>query len=328
MDGLAGKRIFITGGTGYIGSLLLRRLKALAKANPGAAPSAVTILTRNSARFVAERPELLWPGLSFVEGDVRRFRISEKSQFDFVIHGGNPSGNPSGETAEREFRETTVSGTQHLFEQLATLATPPERVLLLSSGAVHSVRENSASPVSHPPTGRNAYAEAKAQSENVFLVEAANSKISATIARIYACAGPYIPLEGRFALGQFIQSARSRGEIEVRSNGEALRSYLHGDELAEWLLRMTASAPRGAGETSAFDVGSDDCISIRQVAEAVQAVFATQGKSVTIRFDGTFPAGADYLPDLRAVTEAYGLKPRKSSTQAVRETTEWVLNES
>ncbi len=328
MDGLAGKRIFITGGTGYIGSLLLRRLKALAEESPEASPASVTVLSRNSGRFAAERPELLWPGLNFVSGDVCRFRFPETAKYDLVIHGGNPSGNPCGETAEREFRETTVAGTAWLFEQLSALSALPERVLLLSSGAVHSVRENPLSPVSHPPTGRNAYAEAKAESEQVFLSAAASRKIPAAIARIYACAGPYLPLEGRFALGQFIHAARERGEIEVRSNGEALRSYLFGDELAEWLLRMVASAPDGSGETTAFDVGSDDCISIRQVAETVQAVFGEQGKTVSIRYDGTFPAGPDYLPDLRAVTQAYGLKPRKSSTQAVRETTEWVLNES
>ncbi len=308
MSSPAPKQILITGGTGYVGSLLLRHLKRFAER----APISVTVLSRNPARFKQARPELLWDGLSFIEGDIADFRFSAPlPSFDAIVHGGNPAENPSGVEEEKKFRNTTIDGTRNLLEQIDSLAAPPKKLLLLSSGAVHS-------------RASNVYAEAKAESEDLLVGHAAKTGLSVAVARIFACAGPYLPLEGRFALGQFIRGARDSGEISIRSDGKALRSYLFGDELAEWLTTILLSNGNHAGP-EIYDIGSDDPIRISEVAEAVAGVFAARGRPVTVRTEGASPSGPDYLPDLMPFTRAYGLKPKKSSIQAIQETTEWVI---
>jgi len=338
IPGLSGKKIFITGGTGFLGSLVLRRLKSISEsARSGVS---VTVLTRNPEKFRAEKPELLWSGLEFIKGNVTNFRFDSRAGFDFVIHGGNSAEAPANEIENKLFRETTIEGTDHLLAEIERLAEPPRKILLLSSGAVYRATKTDHPYSESDPTietdskesfsPARAYAEAKFETESRLKKFAARLKIPLALGRIFACAGPYIPLEGRFALGQFIRSARENGEIQIHSDGTPLRTYLAGDELAEWLLTLLAG--EGSG-TEIYNIGSDDAISILGVAEAVREVFAKRGKSVSVSLsnpglDSRSARGADYVPNIDKFAENYGLKPRKSSIQAIQETTEWVLNET
>ena len=83
---LRGRRIFITGGTGFFGCWLLESF-AWANDRLGLNASA-TVLTRNPKSFAAKMPHLAWRSdLIFLEGDVRSFSFPA-GKFDFVIHAG------------------------------------------------------------------------------------------------------------------------------------------------------------------------------------------------------------------------------------------------
>jgi nucleoside-diphosphate-sugar epimerase len=316
--------LFITGGTGYLGSLLLRRLKETAS---------VTVLTRDPEGFRSRRPELIWPDLNFLKGDIETFEFPEESSFEYVIHGGNPADLPSDPEGQAAFRRTAQGGTAHLIKQIDRLPHLPKRILLLSSGAVYGPQppELDRSDEKRKPTPGDIYGESKYETE-LLLAEFARARgIGAGIARIFACAGPYLPLTGRFALGQFISQARDSGEIRILSDGTPKRSYLDGDELAEWLLALLHGRPGVEKEIETFNVGSDDAITIAGLAEIVSDVFKGQGKTISLSLGATDPrrpASPSYLPDIRLIAEKYGLKPKKSSTQAVRDATEWALHET
>lgn len=324
---LGGKRIFITGGTGFIGSLVLRSLRERAsQTNLGIS---VTVLSRNPQAFRELRPELLWPGLTFLKGDVESFRFEPGSHFDYVLHGGNPSDPPGDEAVALRFWQTVVEGTNRLLTEVDRLEKPPARILLLSSGAIYGPQpaEVPAFTEDSQAEAGSAYADAKLAAEKVMADFAQKRGIGLTIARIFACAGPYVPLQGRFALGQFIRAARDEGEIRIRSDGKPKRSYLAGDELAHWLLTLLA---RGGTSTEIFNVGSNDTLTIREIAEAVRDTFKARGKTVSIVLEPSPSEGLapNYIPDIHRIEEKYGLKPVKSSVEAIRETIEWVLNES
>ena len=83
-DLLRGRRIFITGGTGFFGCWLLESFLAANRAFD--LQAAVVVLTRSPAAFRARCPHLVrQPGLEFVAGDVRDFEFP-RGEFDFVIH--------------------------------------------------------------------------------------------------------------------------------------------------------------------------------------------------------------------------------------------------
>jgi len=325
----AGKRIFITGGTGFLGSHLLQSLKG----------SSVTVLSRDPEAFIKRRPELQWDTLSFIKGDIQSFTLNPDASFDYVIHGGTPSDSPSDHRSALALWRTALIGTHQLLNQLDRLKERPKKILYLSSGAVYGpqpadlrafpesfVRHQELGPSIYSPSG--AYGESKLATERLLSHYAGSTHTPLTVARIFGCAGPYLPLRGRFALGQFIQSAIEHQEIRIASDGTTKRSYLAGNELAEWLLTLLVS---GTG-TEIYNLGSDDAISIRQVAEEVQAVFKRRQKEVRIIHeplsDKTKGRSPDYIPDLTLITEKHGLRPLKSSIQSVQETTEWVLDEA
>ena len=319
-----GKRIFITGGTGYLGSLLLRRLKGHAD---------VTVLTRDPEKFSRRRPELIWPGLRFLKGEIESFRFPDRAGYDFVVHGGNPADLPKDPEGQAAFRRTALDGTIRLLSELEGLEKLPGRILLLSSGAVYGPQPSETDRLSEnrEPAPGDAYGEAKLATERAVAKFAGDRGIGAGIARIFACAGAYLPLEGRFALGQFIRSARDRGEIRILSDGTPKRTYLDGDELADWLLTLLAGAPDAPKAIDAVNIGSNDIVSIREVAEIVREVFEAHGKAVAVSVadpDPRRPASPDYVPDIRKIAEKYGLKPKKSSGEAIRDATEWALNET
>ncbi len=84
-DEVRGKRIFLTGGTGFFGSWLL---ESFLRANESLALEAsMTVLSRNPAKFLSSRPHLSnREGLAFQSGDVRSFDFPEGG-FEYIIHG-------------------------------------------------------------------------------------------------------------------------------------------------------------------------------------------------------------------------------------------------
>lgn len=324
---LGGKRIFITGGTGFLGSLVLRSLRERAAHSKNGI--SVTVLSRNPEAFKKSRPELLWPGLTFLKGDVESFRFEPGSSFDYILHGGNPSDPPGDEAAAQKFWQTVVEGTRHLLTEIDRLEKVPARILLLSSGAIYGPQPADVATVSEDASTRagSPYADAKLAAEKVMTEFTEKRGIAFTIGRIFACAGAYLPLQGRFALGQFIRAARDEGVIRIRGDGKTKRSYLAGDELAQWLLTLLVS--KGTG-TEVFNIGSADALTIWDIAEAVRGCFSSRGKTVSLFLEPS-PTAAnspDYIPDIQRIADKYGLKPVKSSLDAIRETVEWVLNES
>ena len=297
---LAGKSIFLTGGTGFVGCSLLSVLKK--------SEVRVTVLSRDPNAFLARRPELQWKGLRILKGDIANFEIPSNFGCDYLLHGANPSSPPATPEELVEFRRSTVMGTNHVFAEIGSRVR--DRVLYVSSGGARL------------PT--SPYAIEKQVAENLCAEWSDRNGLDLAIARVYTFAGPYLPLDGRFALGQFIRSAKVDGKITIRSDGTPKRSYLDARELSEWLLTLLV-APDAIGP---YDVGSDDPVSILEMARIVASVWASRGKSVSVEVCPSTDAAlaADYLPDVRNVAKQFHLHRKKSSEQVIRETTSYMID--
>jgi dTDP-glucose 4,6-dehydratase len=96
-----------------------------------------------------------------------------------------------------------------------------------------------------------------------------------------------------------VRDALCADQVVIRSCGTAVRSYLHGADLAAWLLALLVNGKAG----EAYNVGSDQAISIADLAHRVVSRVA-QAKQVLImgRTEGTAPSF--YVPD---ISQARGL---------------------
>jgi nucleoside-diphosphate-sugar epimerase len=130
-----------------------------------------------------------------------------------------------------------------------------------------------------------------------------------------------LPLGASFAVGNFLQSALRGEPIRVRAVHPVVRSYLHADDLAVWLMTLATADGADAGE--AYNVGSAEEVSIRELAGMVASI---AGVGVLLPDQnaasetGT-PEQADrYVPDVSKIRRKFGLSVTVPLRQAIEST--------
>ena len=131
---LRGKRLFITGGTGFFGCWLL---ESFAWANDNLALNAsALVLTRNYSAFQKKAPHLaVNPAIQFHIGDVRNFNFPE-GKYSHIIHAAATSARATFNNEDSLVKfDTVVRGTRHTLE--FAVQCRAKKFLLTSSGAVY-----------------------------------------------------------------------------------------------------------------------------------------------------------------------------------------------
>ena len=322
---LRGARIFITGGTGYIGRWLV---EALCYANATLSLQLrLTILTRNPKRFTEVCPHLTRNAcVSLLEGDVRTFSWSGE-HFTHLIHAATD--------VERsvdavEMFDVTVSGTKRVLDFAAALKI--DRLLILSSGAVYghqqSMQSNCAEAlpcsvdVSNPIS---AYGLGKISTEWLGNVYSSMYGFDVTSARIFGQIGPNIPLNAHFAAGNFIRDALSGKSIVITGDGLSVRTFMYASDLVTWLIAILVRGESG----SAYNVGSDEGVTFRELAEAISRAVGSNVGDVTVLGRQTRGVAPPYyVPDISTASKSLGLSIKVPIESAIGKTINWYLHHS
>ena len=317
---LRGQRVFITGGTGFFGTWLL---ESFAHANEQLGLRAtLLVLSRDPRRFVENFPHLgQRAGVGFIRGDVRDFAFPPEA-CSHVIHAGTTSGSP---VPSGEMFDTIVTGTRRALAFAAACAA--RRFLFVSSGAVYGRQPPELTHVPEDYPGgpdpldpASAYGEGKRAAELLCVLASRKHGFDAAIARCFAFAGPHLPLDAHFAVGNFLRDALAGGPIRVGGDGTPHRSYLYAADLAVWLWTILLRGTAGR----AYNVGSDDGMTIAQVAGTVRTAL---GVSAPVRIARPPPpagtAASRYVPDVGRAGRELGLRPVIDLATAVRRTAAW-----
>lgn len=320
LSGFAEARIFLTGGTGFVGRWLTESW-AFAR-RECSAKGELHILSRNPEAFLAQHPHLRTaPGLRFHLGDQGRFSFPE-GVFDAVIHAAVSHGSPS------ETFEANLAGLRRVIHGAGSHGV--SRLLLLSSGAVYqgtparldAVPESA--PLCSGPLGNStAYGLMKVAAEQLALAFAPEGRPASLIARGFAFVGPGLPLDRNYAIGNFIRDALIGAPLRIKGDGTPLRSYLYASDLAIWLWRILA---RGrSGDT--YNVGSPEALSIQDLAEWVRDTLRPGCQILLEGAPETNLSRARYVPDTRKAEQELGLRPTVSLEEGIRRTAEWARSE-
>lgn len=318
-QGLAGRRIFLTGGTGFVGKWLLATLDYVNR-HLGLGVH-TTILSRNPSAFSAEAPTLAQiDGIKWLHGDVRNFVFPE-GEYDTVIHAATDI---VARTTPEEIFDTCTEGTRHVlaFAERANV----QDFLLVSSGAVYGRQpvDLLCVPESYlgapdPLLPSSAYGEGKRVSEWLTVAAGARTGLRVRVARCFTFVGPYLPLDKHFAIGNFIGAALDRREIVIHGDGTPLRSYLYAADMAAWLWAVLLKGRPGV----AYNVGSDMAISISELAYRVCRVLEVPAQ---VRVMGT-PKSSHlverYVPDHGLVRRELGLAMPVMLDDAITRTVSW-----
>jgi len=309
-------QLLITGGTGFIGRALLRKLL---KESP--IGRSISVISREPTAFINKYPGL-GTSVRLIKANVtNRHSLPFTMRFDQVIHAVSDTiAQDAG--AGPDIGNEIIIGTKNILE--LAKASGARRFLFLSSGAVYESHSFASSGVceskfipseSNYHRGRDIYSEAKRTAEALCLSYLEKEKFDVLIARCFSFVGCDLPLQAQFAIGNFIYDALRSREITVLGTGNALRAYLDQSDLADWLLKILELGQ--AGRT--YNVGSDQAITTKKLALMVRAILAPD-KSVTILGDSAADnlARSIYIPDISRIREELGVHIRISLPDAIR----------
>ena len=292
------KRIFITGGTGFLGKSLIHHCRQL-KEND------IVILSRDPETRIKEFPSL-WADkrITFLRGDVRNFEFPE-GNFDYIFHGAATSGKI---IPDDEMLSVVTDGTKRVLE-FALRNTHLSNLLYVSSGAVYGNQYNIPMKEGFFCDPVNVYGVSKLEAEKRCL----DADVPCSIVRCFAFVGEYLPLDAHFAVGNFIRDCLNDQPIVIKGDGTPIRTYLYAADLARWLWRILIDGEPG----QAYNVGSDREISIGKLAETVKKVAGTSNR-IRILLPPTGAPPQRYAPDVSRVRCELGLDAKVSLEEAIR----------
>jgi len=334
---LRGASLFISGGTGFFGVWLLEAI--LAANRERSLGCRVAVLSRDPARFAGKAPHLAAdPALSFIAGDVRDFRFPD-GPVTHVIHAATEASEWLNSDDPQAMFDVCVEGTRRMLALAQEKRS--QRFLFTSSGAIYGRQPPELASVPEdfcggpdPLNVRNAYAEGKRAAEMLCAIAARASAsggpgLHVSIARCFAFVGPHLPLDIHFAIGNFIRDCVAGGPIRIGGDGTPFRSYLYAADLVEWLSTILLRGESGR----AYNVGSEEAVSIRQLADQVadvaSAVWPDRGRPEVVMAKQPTPGqpAERYVPSCGRACSELGLKPATSLDEAIRRTLNWAASD-
>lgn len=326
----AGKRVLVTGGSGFIGSHLVDQL--LVRGDQ------ITVVDDLSTGRLSNL-NAGHPNLRFIEASLdaalRSFGPGEV--FDEVYHLAAAVGvaliieDPIGSI------HTNVEQTSALLKFVAERASPanPAVTLIASSSEVYGKGEQSPfredDDVVYGPSsiGRWSYACSKAIDEYLALAYCSKHDCQVVVARFFNTVG--LRQVGRYGmvLPRFVAAAIDNKDLTIFGDGSQSRCFCDVRDVAGVLPRMLAE-PKCSGEV--FNVGGDNPITIDALADLVIDITGSQSSKRYIPYDEAFESGFEDLkqrrPDLTKIQEAVGFNPNISLNTTIQDLADQIRNES
>ncbi|MGW3244309.1 UDP-glucose 4-epimerase GalE [Streptomyces sp. NPDC001070] len=262
------KKVLVTGGAGYVGSVVAAHLLE--------AGHRVTVLDDLSTGFRAGVPE----GADFVEGRVQDAAKVLDATYDAVLHFAASSQVGESVVHPEKYWRNNVAGTLDLLTAMRD--TGVRRMVFSSTAATYGEPKSVPITEDDPTLPTNPYGASKLAVDHMITSEAVAHGLAAVSLRYFNVAGAYgafgerhdpeshlIPLVLQVAQGRR-EAISVFGDDYPTPDGTCVRDYIHVADLAEaHLLAVDAPAP---GEHLICNLGNGNGFSVREVIETVRQV--------------------------------------------------------
>lgn len=308
------QRILITGGAGFVGShlaeLLVSRGHRLLIVDDLSTGSRT-----NLERVPGDSYDLIEARVSEVLGACERYRP------DRIFHLAAAVGVRLILERPIETIESNVVDTSGILELASRLGVP---TLITSSSEVYGKSDrvpfSEDDDVVYGATSltRWLYACTKAIDEYLALAHYRESRLPVVVARLFNTVGPRQIGHYGMVLPRFV-SAALRGEtLEVYGDGQQVRCFCDVRDVRRALIALTERADC-AGRV--FNVGSDQPITIMELAQRVIRVLGSSSDIRQVPYEEAYEAGFEDLkvrqPNTSRLRDAIGFEPEFSLDQTI-----------
>jgi UDP-glucose 4-epimerase len=315
MEELAGRRVLVTGGLGFIGlnlvPLLLASGARVRLLNRSLEPVALAWLDR----LAAGRP------VEVVQGDIADSARMPGwlSEVDLVVNLAGESGAVKSTQQAETDMQVNIAGHLNLLNALRAQPSPP-RVVFASSRLVYGITGSTPASEARSPQPTSLYGLHKLTVEHYHRIYRRHYGIPFTVLRLTNPYGPYqLPQRHHYGiLNRFIMAALRGETIALFGGGPQLRDYIHVADVAEAIL-LAGVAPQADGET--LNVGAGASHGLGEVAGRIVEL-AGSGRVESV----PWPEGhekvetGDFLCDTDRCRRLLGWRPRIGLEDGLRAT--------
>jgi UDP-glucose 4-epimerase len=313
-------RLLVTGGAGYIGSIVAQQL--LARGDE------VTVL---DSLYRGHR-DAVPGGADFVQADLldqdALAQVLARG-YDGVLHFAALALVAESVAHPERYYRANVVGTLNLLDAMREHGV--RRIVFSSTCATYGEPETVPISEDEPPAPVNAYGASKLAVDGMLTVEARAHELAAVSLRYFNVAGasdPFgedhdpethlIPLILRAAAGQR-DHVSIFGTDYPTEDGTAVRDYIHVVDLADAHMRALERAVPGRHDI--YNLGTGTGYSVRQVIEAVRRV---TGREFEVREEPRRPGDPPVLVAANAkARDGLGWAPAKTLDDMVADAWAW-----
>ncbi len=240
-------KVLVTGGAGYIGSVLVRQLLN----------KNFKVRVLDSLKFGGDAlyDVMLNPNFEFIKGDIRNEKDIDKALegIDAVTHLAAIVGDPACKKYSEEAHETNWKGSVSLFERAEK--TGVKRFVFASTCSNYGKMTNPDEFITETSELRplSLYAELKVKFEKFLLDETKNSNICSTSLRFSTVYGFSPRIRFDLTVNEFTRNAVINGEQEIWG-AQFWRPYCHVDDLARSVI-LVLENPEEKVRSNVFNVG-------------------------------------------------------------------------
>jgi len=310
-------RALITGGAGFIGSHLSECLL-----DEGHKVSVIDDLSTGAFENIAHLKGR--PGFTYTIDTVTNEPLLAElvDQCDVVFHLAAAVGVKLIVEAPVRTIETNVHGTEVV---LRAAAKKNRLVIIASTSEVYGksvdvpFREDGDLALGPTSKHRWAYACSKAIDEFLALAYHNEKKLPVIVVRFFNTVGPRQTGRYGMVVPNFVRQALDGQPITVFGDGNQTRCFTYVGDVVNALVKL-CQEPRAIGEV--YNLGNEEEVSIRELAERVKASTGSASPIVTIPYDQAYESGFEDMPrrvpDISKVRALIGFEPKVKLDETLR----------
>ena len=312
-----GRRVFVTGATGLVGSWLVRALLSRE------AHVAALVYDADSESELYRSGDI--DRISVVTGDLEDYltlvRAIDDNGVETVFHLG---AQPLVDVAHRkplETFDTNIRGTYNILEACRRLSYAVGRVVVASSDKAYGESPDLPYTEQTPLRGRHPYEVSKSCADLLAQTYHHTYGLPVAIARCGNVYGGGDLNWNRLVPGT-VRSFLLGERPVIRSDGEYVRDYFFVEDAARCYIHLAERLDEDAVAGEAFNFSAESPLSVLEVVRVIQRLMNSHNLEPDVRDEARGEIRSQYLSSAKA-RRVLGWRPEFTLEQGLERTIEW-----